>query len=562
MGLTSSMYTALTGLNASQQRLDVTGNNIANVNTVAFKGSRTVFQTELSRTLSGGSPPSDVLGGTNPVQFGLGTGLAAVQKDMTSGSLDVTGINTDVAIQGEGFFMVKTAGGGIAYTRDGSFMLGPDNLLATADGNYVQGYGVDSNFNIITGQTTNLSIPKGQLSIARATQHAYFIGNLDAAGIPATTPGTSTSEALIDITTGNAATAATSLTNLATAANPGTALFAAGNTVTLNATKGDTNVQGGSRELAPATYAVAAESTVGDLMSWIQTKTGIDTAATQVPAAGVTIGADGRITAVGNLGEANSIGVDLRSNGAVPSPMTWTNVVGDGSSKFTSLQVYDSLGAPVQVDITFVMESKATTGNTWRFFAESSDNSDPSSFLGTGTLTFDNAGNLQDATGVDLVVNRAGTGATDPIKFALDFSQVGGLATGQSMIVMKDQDGYPPGSLIDFSVGPNGIITGTFSNGLTRPLGQIVLASFANPEGLIADSNNLYRVGPDSGEAAVLTPGSLGAGTLTGGALELSNVDITKEFINMVTATTAFSAAGKVITTSNQMLQELLALTR
>ena len=127
---------------------------------------------------------------------------------------------------------------------------------------------------------------------------------------------------------------------------------------------------------------------------------------------------------------------------------------------------------------------------------------------------------------------------------------------------MNNQDGYGAGTLTDFRVGSDGIVTGAFSNGLSRQLGQVVLANFANPQGLVADADNIYRVGPNSGNPNVTTPGTLGTGSIVGGALELSNVDITKEFINMVTATTAFSAAGKVITTSNQLLGELLNILR
>jgi len=115
---------------------------------------------------------------------------------------------------------------------------------------------------------------------------------------------------------------------------------------------------------------------------------------------------------------------------------------------------------------------------------------------------------------------------------------------------------------VDFSVGNDGIILGSFSNGMNRQLGQIVMANFSNPEGLIAQANNNFIAGPDSGEPGNNTPGNFGLGTLLGGTLELSNVDLTQEFITMVSATTAFSAAGKVISTSNQMLSELMTLIR
>ncbi len=556
MGLTSSLYSALSGLNASQQRLDVTGNNIANVNTVAFKGSRTIFETQLSQTLSGGTPPGTVTGGTNPVQFGLGTTLGAVQKDMNAGSLETTGINTDIAIQGSGFFVLQDAGGGKVYTRDGAFTLDPNQKLVTTDGNFVLGYSADENFNIQSGNPTSLTIPVGKLSIAKATTSAIFKGNLDGGATPAVDPpGTAVSSALVSQSTGLPATGATLLTDLANAAAPGVNLFAAGNTITINPTKG-------TRILEPATLTVAAGTTVSDLMTAIQNASGLDTTAVQVPAAGVTIGVDGRITVAGNLGPDNNIDIALTSDGAVPTPMTWTTTEGNGSSEFTSFLIYDSLGNPVHVDVTFVMAEKSTTGTTWQFFAESADDSDLSPFLGSGTITFDNNGNFAGATGTDIVVNRADTGAATPIAFNMDFSAVQGLANNTSTVTMNTQDGCAAGTLNDFSIGNDGTIIGNFSNGLSRSLGQVLLANFSNPEGLISQGNNNYISGPNSGEPSIVTPGSMGVGTLIGGALELSNVDITREFINMVTATTQFSASGKVISTSNQLLNELLTMLR
>jgi flagellar hook protein FlgE len=557
MGLTSSLYTALSGLNASQQRLDVTGNNIANVNTVAFKGSRTVFETQLSQTMSGGTPPSDVSGGTNPTQLGLGTMLGAVQRDMTGGSIDTTGINTDIAIQGSGFFALQDAGGGRVYTRDGAFTLDPNQKLVNTDGKYVLGYPVDQNFNIQAGTPTPLTIPMGKRTISKATTNTIFAGNLDNSGTPAVSPpGTAVSSGLVSKTTGLPATGATLLTDLATASAPGVNIFAANNIITLSPMKG-------TRTLKPATLTVGAASTVNDLMTVMQNASGLDTTAPQVPPAGVSIGADGKITVAGNLGTDNDIKMGLTSNGAVPNPLIWTTTAGTGSSEHTAFLAYDSLGNPVHVDLTFTMDQKTTTGTTWRFIAESAESSNPSPFLGSGTVTFDTNGNFANATGTNLIINRASTGSVDPITFNMDLSALSGRTlVGDSSVTLTTQDGYSAGTLNDFSIGQDGIITGNFSNGLSRNLGQVLVADFTNPEGLIAQGNNNFIAGPNSGEANIVTPGSMGAGTLIGGALELSNVDVTQEFINMVTATTAFSAAGKVISTSNQLLNELLAMMR
>ena len=164
-----------------------------------------------------------------------------------------------------------------------------------------------------------------------------------------------------------------------------------------------------------------------------------------------------------------------------------------------------------------------------------------------------------------MVVSSAGTtntGAVDPLQATLDFSNVTGLTTADSGLVMSTQDGYATGSLMGFSVGTDGIITGTFSNGLTRPLGQVALATFSNPEGLVGGVNNLFYVGANSGQAMITAPETQGAGRIRGGALELSNVDLTREFIGLITASTGFSASGRVISTSNELLNELMMIAR
>jgi flagellar hook protein FlgE len=127
---------------------------------------------------------------------------------------------------------------------------------------------------------------------------------------------------------------------------------------------------------------------------------------------------------------------------------------------------------------------------------------------------------------------------------------------------MNFQDGFSTGTLIDYSVGQDGVITGTFSNGLNQTLGQMAVGTFANPAGLLARSNNIYFIGPNSGEARITPPLTLGAGKINAGTLELSNVDLSREFINLITSSTAFSAASRVITTSDQLLQELLLIAR
>ena len=181
MALTSAFFTGLSGLDANSTGIDVIGNNIANVNTPAFKASRALFTTQFLQNLSQGSPPTGDSGGTNPVQVGLGTRVAGIQTDFSNGGIQATGVSTHMAIEGNGFFVVES-GGERYYTRDGQFGLNSRNDLTTASGAIVQGYGVDANFNIQPSVLQDITIPIGSMTIAEATSNAYFEGNLNAAG--------------------------------------------------------------------------------------------------------------------------------------------------------------------------------------------------------------------------------------------------------------------------------------------------------------------------------------------------------------------------------------------
>jgi flagellar hook protein FlgE len=233
-----------------------------------------------------------------------------------------------------------------------------------------------------------------------------------------------------------------------------------------------------------------------------------------------------------------------------------------GTGVFTSFTVYDSLGNPLNVSATFTLESTPDTGPVWRYYLESAEAGGTSRVLGTGTVSFSTDGTFTGASGNQFTLDRAGTGAASPLTVTLDFSIVNGLSTQVSNVIMADQDGFPAGTLTSFAVGNDGTITGVFSNGLSRPLGQVSLATFANEAGLVAERDNLFSVGPNSGPAAVSTAGTLGAGQIQGGALELSNVDLAREFIGLITSSTGFQANSRVISTCNEMLDQLLTILR
>src|SRR5439155_3761100 len=170
MALTSTLFTGLSGLDVNQTKLNVVGNNIANVNTVAFKSSRALFKPQFYVTDEPGSPATGEFGGENPSQRGLGAVVSSIEKDFSAGAIEPTGRATDFAIDGEGFFVVQ--GKEQKYTRDGSFTLNNANQLVTTGGEFVQGFGVDDNGNVVAGTLQNIQVPLGGLTKAQAKENA------------------------------------------------------------------------------------------------------------------------------------------------------------------------------------------------------------------------------------------------------------------------------------------------------------------------------------------------------------------------------------------------------
>ncbi len=601
MGLTSSLFVGLSGMQTNQSRMDVIGNNISNVNTYAFKSQRVNFQTQFYNTLSFGSAANGNYGGTNPMEVGTGVTVGAITKNFSAGAPETTGIKTDLAIQGDGMFIIEDVEGAHHYTRDGSFQFNSENYLMSSDGYYLQGYGIDSNFNIVQGNMSRLRIPLGEITTAQSTSKVTFSGDLNSKGSPALLEDTAAASGFVpngDISMilnsqelfqdpAGPISDATLLTQLRNASDS-TALVEEGNVIRL-----DNAVKGGVT-LPTRSMIVEATTTVGDYITWLEGALGINTdpvvsdfdddGLADLPAEdlpGIRINAAGTgIDIICNMGNKNII--DMKSSAAITleqgtaanavsqtNPFSFTDddsvdrtSVESIESIRTSFRVYDSLGSPLDVDLTMVMLSKNNSGVTWRYFAESSDDTDISRVVGSGLLSFDPNGQFLSANDGSITIDRNNTGAATPQTIQLGFSDMDGYAITSSAISLLSQDGFQSGTLQDYSIGTNGVITGSFTNGLTRNLGQVVMATFRNYEGLLAESDNMYSLGPNSGNPIVKLPGELGAGTVTSTALELSNVDLSKEFINLIVSSTGFSASSKVIQTSNDLLTQLINLTR
>ncbi len=590
MPSTTALFTGLSGLATNARRLDVIGNNIANVNSTAFKSNRIHFAPTFSRTLSMGTSPTGLTGGTNPRQVGQGIMISATQRDFQNGAISATGIATDVAIEGDGFFVVQQAGEQF-YTRAGSFQLNENNDLVTVSGARVMGYGVDDNYGVVEGQLEGINVPLGVLTVAEATRNMSFSGNFNAAGTPATTGSVHESRAfyLNDPTLDSANLLVDTSIDLT---DPANVLYiddgSGGSSVALeggsNAMITISGIEKGGQDIGEYTFAFSSTEVAGadafgttlqDFMDFMKDVMGLDgsTVSDQSLGGGISF-ADGVITIRGNEGTAQDLNIDtadmiVNSDSAtgINAPFVMTKTASaDGESVRTSFVVYDSLGTPITVDLTFVLqEALEGEGTTWEFVAESSDNADVSRLVGLGVVKFDDSGQFISTTNESFSIDRD-NGAVSPLTVRMEFADEGGpvsaLTGTVSQLAATYQDGSPLGTLASFSIGEDGRISGAFTNGLLRDIGQIALAKFSNAGGLEDAGDNLFRVGANSGEAIIANPLEFGTGRLIGGALEMSNVDLSQEFISMILASTGYSAASRVITTTDELMDRLLALGR
>lgn len=339
--------------------------------------------------------------------------------------------------------------------------------------------------------------------------------------------------------------------------------------------------------LEPKTLTIDADTELLELMTFMRDAMGLDVESSiegtnpfPNPDAGVEITADGRLRITSNFGEENAIDVPLTAFKLVPAGGVNNQTVAlnfsstqsaDGPGTSTDFLVYDSLGLPLSVRITTVLEERDSNSTTYRWYATSADNEplgNISTVIGDGVLVFDQNGDLDENTSARINIERNDTASESPLEIDLDFSQVKSLgevdALGNeiSSLNVTSQDGFPPGVLTDFIISEDGLIQGQFSNGVQRTVGQLVMARFANNGGLRQVGDSLFSVGVNSGEPVFGKPGETGIGTLTAGAVELSNTDIGQNLIELILASTQYRGGARVISASQELLDELLALRR
>ncbi|MDD2573199.1 MAG: flagellar hook protein FlgE [Bacillota bacterium] len=419
-----SLFSGVSGLRSHQSRMDVIGNNISNVNTVGYKSSRATFQEIFSETLRGAGAPEGGRGGTNPQQIGLGISLASIDTLHTRGSIESTGYPLDLAIEGNGFFIVSD-GGAPKFTRAGNFIRDTEGNIVNGNGFRVLGWMADANGNIDTTVSPGtIQIPEGMAMQPKATSAIKMVGNLNA-----------------DLPTGG---------------------------------------------VVPFETEIYDELGRKNKLSFELVKVNDNTWEIQE-----------RLSDPANPAVAGAVAV-TRPDGTVESV---------------------SLGAAPT--LTFV-DGKLTSDGTFEIQVEPNLIPDP--------ITV----NIAD------VHQYAAESGVDPLEV----------------------DGYALGSLEDFNFDASGVATGIFSNGQEKVIARIALAAFNNPSGLQKVGSNLFIQTPNSGQPSIGIAGDHGRGTINPSSLEMSNVDISKEFTDMIITQRGFQANSRIITTSDEMLQELVNLKR
>ncbi len=521
-----SLYAGVSGLRNHQTKMDVVGNNIANVNTVGYKASRVTFQDMLSQSLQGASRPQGNAGGTNPIQIGLGVGLASVDKVFTDGGSQTTNVSTDLALSGSGFFQLSNDGGkSFVYSRDGAFSFDTNGDYVSAAGYKVMGYKIDPATGKTTGVPAAINIPKTDTMTPKASSAMTVIGNVSAS---TTAPVTAAATALISAREASVAAAGAAALPGATAAS--------------------------------VAAAVLAHSSAGVMDSGVS-------------AGDVTI-ADNAATVLGST--AKSVAQAMAAN--LAAAITATDTTSDVS---TSLKVYDSLGNAYTLGGTL---EKSTTGvaDEW-IFKPTGTITDPTTGAtianvtttpitptDTETIRFNSTdGSFKQSFSTFVGAPAAGVAATH-LKITVtptgsplttftvtpDFSTMTQYAS-EATAASTETDGYPDGTLDKLTVNSSGVFVGTYTNGLSKELAKVALYSFNNPQGLESSGGNFYTETNNSGTAMADTTSKF-----TSGALEMSNVDLAQQFSDMIVTQRGFQANSKIITTSDTMIEELINLKR
>ncbi len=554
----TSIYSGVSGLKAQQTKLDVIGNNISNVSTIGYKSQTVSFADLLSQTISGSTSANAATGtgGTNAKQIGTGVSVASVATNIATGSTQSTGNSSDVSISGSGYFIVQGGSSGeYQFTRAGNFGVdGSGNL--TVNGYTVCGW-LDGTKNADGTYTYNTQTDVEPINIFADSYTGNKKISAPAATTTATVSGSVNSGAdaqAAAATTGSSANATLNATGLtAVTADAGTTFAGTitvnGTTVTITA--GDT-VQTIINNINAAGAGVTAAWNAGDgsngYIQLTSTATG-STAAIELGGTNATLAK--LFGAIDGTTDTTSTSVSAAG----------TNYDSSSPDATTTLQVYDALGNSYDVLVnlykTQVTTSEGQSVTAWNWEAVSADSGLTLS-NNSGTIAFDGNGKIVDNGTYDtsFTLNLTPTNGAAASTVTLDMSKVTSYATSSSDSLTNTTDGYASGTLEDFTIGTDGIIYGTYSNGQTEPLGMIALATFTNPAGLEKIGSSLYVTSNNSGKfTGGVVAGTNGTGALSAGTLEMSNVDLSEQFSEMMITQRAYQANSKIISAADECLK-------
>lgn len=469
MSLTSSLYSGISGLSTLGNSMQIIGDNIANVNTVAFKGSNYTFQDLLSQSVATQSGTS---------QVGRGTALGNISANFQQGSFESTGNTTDLAIGGKGFFVLREAGSNSQfYTRAGNFSFNNDGFLTSPEGYVVQGWALDEDTGEDVGSISDIVL-NSFTSPPRQTDQLTVITNLDA-------DASSKSLILEDAwdATNAPPMAATSYEYQSTVKAYDSLGSTHDITIYYDIIDGTSNWE----------YVVTCNPQ--------EDRRGFIGAGD--PSAGLL--ARGQIDFSASSGTITNLTLENLTTGGAAAARGWT----------------------------------ASALNPDGYFEFSAD------FLGGVPLAVD----------LDIGTRWDGTGFANSSLTTTQYARA-------SSTTFQSSTGYGAGDLQGVSVGTDGIVTGSYSNGQLIPLYRVALASFQNEQGLFKLGGNLYQETNESGDPVTNHPGTNGLGSITPNSLEQSNVDIANEFVKMITTQRGYQANSKIITTVDDMLAETIQMKR
>lgn len=565
-----SMMSGISGLKNHQTAMDVIGNNIANVNTTGFKASRVTFCEVFSNTMANATAPSNETGtgGTNPMQIGMGSGMASIDMLYTSGNIERTDNPLDVSIDGTGLFVVKESDlSGYTFTRAGAFGVDKQGNLVTSNGSLVCGWTkktmsedaleYDGFDYTMKPEPINVYLDEfngdKRTIQPKPTTAVEFSGNLNsnsATGDKVNIPMT-----LYD-NYGNEIQANMELIKQENLTTENTVKKEAGNALTQNLVKG-TYVKADTEEFTEYTPVITG--------NYFGVPAGVETVEAQ---GGLVLGTttpEGKFVVPANAELIVTDDTDFQGK--------YLKV-----ERKTVIKEYYPVSPDTKGALKVIDDTKELSINVWTYSltvngkpVKDSDNKDITGEIvfGSGEENADDYGKVielrdnegKKIDGLNLIADVDYTGDSDNIaNVSFDFDTLTQYAAKDSASVYNS-NGYPTGKLQEYSIGNDGIITGIYSNGKQQMLGMIALAYFENPTGLKSIGDSSYTQTANSGEFRAVVPGEEG-GSLTSNTLEMSNVDLSTEFTNMIVYQRGFQANSRTITTADEMLQELVNLKR